>query len=70
MLAPLVDIPVPAECALALAPDELRRRQLAAFTSWVMTGARTQPVVLALEDLRWADPTMLDLLRGIRERAR
>ena len=44
LLAPLLDIPVPTERALALAPEELRRRQLAAFTSWVMAGARTQPV--------------------------
>ena len=33
-----------------------------------MAGARTQPVVLALEDVHWADPTTLDLLRGIAER--
>jgi predicted ATPase len=35
----------------------------------VITGARTQPAVLALEDLQWADPTTLDLLRGIAERS-
>ena len=29
---------------------------------------RAQPVVLALEDLHWADPTTLDVLRGIAER--
>ena len=68
LLAPLLDIPLPAERALALAPEELRRRQLAAFTSLVMAGARTQPAVLAVEDLHWADPTTLDLLRGIAER--
>ena len=33
-----------------------------------MAGARAQPMVLALEDLHWADPTTLDLLRGIAER--
>ena len=33
-----------------------------------MAGARTQPVVLAFEDVHWADPTTLDLLRGIAER--
>ena len=53
---------------MALAPEELRRRQLAALTNWVIAGARAQPVVLALEDLHWADPTTLDLLRGIAER--
>jgi predicted ATPase len=46
----------------------MRRRQLAALTGWVMAGARVQPVVLAFEDLHWADPTTLDVLRGIAER--
>ena len=68
LLAPLLDIPVPPERRPILAPEELRRRQLAALTNWVMAGARTQPVVLALEDLHWADPTTLDVLRGIAER--
>ena len=68
LLAPLLDIPLPKERTLALAPEELRRRQLAALTNWVMAGAKVQPVVLALEDLHWADPTTLDVLRGIAER--
>ena len=68
LLALLLDIPLPPERALALAPEELRRRQLAALTNWVMAGAKVQPVVLALEDLHWADPTTLDVLRGIAER--
>ena len=68
LLAPLLDIPLPPDRALALLPEELRRRQLAALTSWWMTGARAQPAVTAVEDLHWADPTTLDLLRGIAER--
>ena len=68
LLAPLLDIPLPQERALALAPEELRRRQLAALTNWVMAGAKVQPIVLAFEDLHWADPTTLDVLRGIAER--
>ena len=68
LLAPLLDIPLPPERRLELAPEELRRRQLAALTNWVIASARTQPLVLALEDLHWADPTTLDLLRGIAER--
>jgi predicted ATPase len=51
-----------------LAPEELRRRQLAALTAWVLAGARAQALVLAVEDAHWADPTTLDLLRGIAER--
>jgi predicted ATPase len=65
LLAPLLDIPLPQERAPTLAPDELRRRQLAALTASVMAGARVQPVVLAIEDLHWADPTTLDVLRSI-----
>ena len=38
------------ERAPTLTPEELRRRQLAALTNWVMASARVQPVVLALED--------------------
>jgi predicted ATPase len=68
LLAPLLDIPLPKDRAPALASEELRRRQLAALTNWVIAGARVQPVVLALEDLHWADPTTLDVLRGIAER--
>jgi class 3 adenylate cyclase/predicted ATPase len=68
LLAPLLDIPLPQERASTLAPEELRRRQLTALTNWVMASARTQPVVLAVEDVHWVDPTTLDLLRGIAER--
>ena len=68
MLAPLLDIPLPHDRVPALAPEELRRRQLAALSNWVVAGAKVQPVVLAFEDLHWADPTTLDVLRGIAER--
>ena len=68
LLAPLLDIPLPRDRALALPPEELRRRQLAALTNWWMTGARAQPAVTVVEDLHWADPTTLDLLRGLAER--
>jgi class 3 adenylate cyclase/predicted ATPase len=68
LLAPLVDIPLPPDRAANLPPEELRRRQLAAMTAWVLAGARSQPLVLAFEDLHWADPTSLDLLRALAER--
>ena len=68
LLAPLFDIPLPTERTPVLTPEELRRRQLAALTTSVMASARTQSAVLAFEDLQWADPTTLDVLRGIAER--
>jgi predicted ATPase/class 3 adenylate cyclase len=68
LLAPLLDISFPKQHLPALAPKELRRRQLAAMTNWVIAGARSQPVVLALEDVHWADPTTVEFIRGIAER--
>jgi class 3 adenylate cyclase/predicted ATPase len=68
LLAPLVDIPLREDRRANLQPEELRRRQLAAMTAWVLAGARNQPVVLAFEDLHWADPTSLDLMARLAER--
>src|SRR6516162_6493579 len=68
LLAPLLDVPLPKERTLTLAPEELRHRQLAALTNWAIASAKVQPVVLALEDIHWADRTTLDLFRGIAER--
>jgi class 3 adenylate cyclase len=68
LLAPLLDIPIPQERVPKLEPVVLRRRQLAALSNWVMAGARTQPVVLVLEDVHWADPTTLEFIRSIAER--
>ncbi len=68
LLASLLDIPLPAELAPTLAPEELRRRQLAALTTALVASAQVQPVVLAVEDVHWADPTTLDVLRGVAER--
>jgi class 3 adenylate cyclase/predicted ATPase len=68
LLAPLVDVLLPEDRAAKLAPEELRRRQLAAMTAWILAAARTQAVVLAFEDLHWADPTSLDLLQALAER--
>ena len=56
LLAPLVDVPLPPERELpGVAPEEFRRRQLAALNNWVLAEARVQPVVLAFEDLHWAE---------------
>jgi class 3 adenylate cyclase/predicted ATPase len=68
LLAPVIDIPLPTGRAPNLSPEEMRRRQLAAIVSWILAGARSQPAVLAVEDLHWADPTSLDLLQALAER--
>jgi class 3 adenylate cyclase len=68
LLAPVIGAPTPPGRAQKLSPEELRSRQLAALAAWVLAGARTQPLVLAFEDLHWADPTSLDVLQALAER--
>jgi class 3 adenylate cyclase/predicted ATPase len=68
LLAPVVDIPLPAGRAPNMPPEELRRRQLEAIVAWSVAGARSQTVGLAFEDLQWADPTSLELLQRLAER--
>jgi class 3 adenylate cyclase/predicted ATPase len=69
LVAPLLDIPIAKNRILTVAPDELRRRQLAALTTWAIAGAKDQPMVLVFQDLHWADPTTLEVLRAIAERS-
>src|ERR1700691_5625932 len=68
LLAPVIDAPLPPARMPKLSPEELRSRQLAALAAWYLAGARTQPIVLAFEDLHWADPTSLDVLQALAER--
>src|SRR5271163_100082 len=68
LLAPVIEVPLPPGRAPKLSPEELRSRQLAALAAWVLASARTQPIVLAFEDLHWADPTSLDVLQALAER--
>ena len=51
------------------APDERRRRLIATLAGWVIGGARTQAIVLLVEDIHWADPSTLDLLRVLAEQS-
>jgi predicted ATPase len=68
LLAPLVDIPLLSDRETSFAPEELRRRQLAALVAWALASAKAQPMVIAFEDLQWADPTSIDVLQTLAER--
>src|ERR1700694_1106823 len=46
-----------------LAPEQQRRRLLATLVEWVLGSARAQPLVIATEDLHWADPSTLELIQ-------
>jgi class 3 adenylate cyclase len=62
LVAPLLGLPVPEGYPpLLLAPEAQRKRLLATLVAWVVGGARVQPMVIATEDVHWADPSTLEL---------
>ncbi len=64
LLVPLLGLPMPAQYTpSALSPEQQRRRLLAVLIEWVLGAARVQPMVLAIEDLHWADPSTLELIQ-------
>jgi class 3 adenylate cyclase/tetratricopeptide (TPR) repeat protein len=64
LLAPLLNLPLPAEYPpLTMSPEQQRRRLLATLVEWVIGSARAQPLVIATEDLHWVDPSTLELIQ-------
>jgi class 3 adenylate cyclase/tetratricopeptide (TPR) repeat protein len=64
LIAPLLNLPLPPKYPpLTLAPEQQRQHLLATLVEWVFGAARAQPLVIALEDLHWADPSTLELIQ-------
>ena len=64
LIAPLLSLPLPAKYQpLSLSAEQQRRRLLATLVEWALGAARVQPIVIAIEDLHWADPSTLELLQ-------
>jgi class 3 adenylate cyclase/predicted ATPase len=71
LLAGLLSIPLPAEryAPLTLTPQQQKQQTLDALLAWMMSEAERQPVLVAWEDLHWADPTTLEYLGLLVEQA-
>ena len=64
LIAPLLNLPLPAKYPPSpLSPEQQRRRLLATLVEWALGAARVQPTVIAIEDLHWADPSTLELIQ-------
>jgi class 3 adenylate cyclase/tetratricopeptide (TPR) repeat protein len=48
-----------------LAPAARRRILLQAFRTWLLHFPGDSPLLILVEDLHWADPSLLELLRGV-----
>jgi len=64
LLAPLLDLPLPAKYPpSSLSAEQQRRRLLATLVELALGTARVQPTVITTEDLHWADPSTLELIQ-------
>src|SRR4029453_16786908 len=62
LIAPLVNLPLPASYPPSpFTTEQQRRRLLATLVEWVLATTRMQPLIVATEDLHWADPSTLEL---------
>lgn len=70
LIAEMLNLTIPQKyLPLTLAPDQKRKRLLAALAGWVFGAARVQPLVMAIEDLHWLDPSTLELMQMLVEQS-
>jgi class 3 adenylate cyclase/tetratricopeptide (TPR) repeat protein len=64
LIAPLLNLPLSDKYPpLPLSPEQKRRRLLATLVEWLLSAARKQPLIVAIEDLHWVDPSTLELIQ-------
>ncbi|HLW71021.1 MAG TPA: AAA family ATPase [Candidatus Binataceae bacterium] len=62
LIAALLELPLGDNYSpLSMPPDQQRKRLLATLVAWTMGAAKAQPLVIATEDLHWADPSTLEV---------
>jgi class 3 adenylate cyclase/predicted ATPase len=70
LIAEMLNLAIPHKYSpLAFAPDQKRKRLLAALAEWVFGAARIQPLVMAMEDVHWFDPSTLELMQILVEQS-
>src|SRR6266436_6299601 len=63
LIAEMLKLPPSREYPLPqFAPEEARGRLLAGLAGWVLKLAKLQPLILAIEDLHWVDPSSIELI--------
>jgi predicted ATPase len=68
LLAEMLDLPLTPDYApVKFSPEQKRRRLFAALTGWVFWAASVQPLVIAVEDMHWVDPSTTELLTMLAE---
>jgi tetratricopeptide (TPR) repeat protein len=70
LIAEMLNLPIPEKYPpLMFAPDQKRRRLMANLADWMINTTRTQPMVIAIEDQQWVDPSTLELINSLVEQS-
>jgi predicted ATPase len=70
LICEMLNLPIPQKYSpLVLAPHQKRKRLLAVLAGWMFGTASVQPLVLAIEDLHWIDPSTLELTQMLIEQS-
>lgn len=68
LIAELLDLPLSLNyAAVKFSPEQKRKRLFAALSGWVYWAATIQPLVIAIEDMHWVDPSTIELLQMLAE---
>jgi class 3 adenylate cyclase len=71
LIVGMLDLPsADSYSTLSVVPSERRNRLFSAVMDWVVGSAQRRPLVIALEDLHWLDPSSLELVGYLVERIR
>ena len=63
LFAALLSVPLDGRYAApTLSPQQQKQQTLDALVAWMLEEAERQPVLVAWEDLHWADPSTLEML--------
>jgi class 3 adenylate cyclase/tetratricopeptide (TPR) repeat protein len=66
LIAEMLNLPIPEKYSpLLFAPDRKRKRLMVNLAGWMINASQMQPVVMAIEDLQWVDPSTLELINTL-----
>jgi class 3 adenylate cyclase/tetratricopeptide (TPR) repeat protein len=66
LIAEMLNLSIPEKYPpLIIAPDQKRKRLMANLAEWMINASQMQPVVMAIEDLQWVDPSTLELINTL-----
>ena len=70
LFASLLALPLPERFApLSLSPERQRQKTQEALVAWLAEESEERPLLIVWEDLHWVDPSTLDLVQTLIERA-